>query len=287
MSEDAPPPAPETLPDLPEGAFAEVIGDPIEQSKSPVIHAHWLAERGLVADYRRKRVGKGGLEAYLADRRGNPAWMGCNVTMPVKLEAIRACEDATDRAVAAGAANIIVPREGRLVAGNSDVGAVMLLLARLHEAERPMHRIHLFGSGGAARAVLVAAAGLGHHGIVIHARDLKKATALAVQFDLAHAPVPLDTPPDGAGVVNATPLGMVGRQCLNCDVSDLDEDGWVFDMVSAPVETELLKAARKRGLGIVDGIDMLVEQAAASFGLFFGIAPKRERDDELFARLRG
>ncbi|MCJ7421171.1 shikimate dehydrogenase family protein [Sphingomicrobium astaxanthinifaciens] len=283
------PPAPTSAPApaLPEGAYAEVIGDPIAQSKSPEIHAHWLAaDAGLAARYERTRVGRDGLADYLAQRRGDPAWLGCNVTMPIKLEAIRLADEATDRAVAAGAANLLLPREGRVIAGNSDVGAVMLLLARLHEAGRPMARLHLYGTGGAARAVLVAAAALGHGGIVIHARNLQKAVQLAVQFGLAYQPVPLDTPPEGDGVINATPLGMVGRECLNCDVSRLGEEGWVFDMVSAPVETDLLKAAKARGLGIVDGIDMLVEQAAASYELFFGRAPDRRDDAALLARLR-
>ncbi|WP_265587464.1 shikimate dehydrogenase family protein [Sphingomicrobium arenosum] len=271
---------------LPDNAYAEVIGSPIEQSKSPLIHAHWLKELGLAADYRRREVGKDGLHAYLAEKRVDPAWLGCNVTMPVKLEAIRLADEATDRAVTTGAANMLVPRDGKIVAGNSDVGAVMLLLARLHEAGRPMARIHLYGTGGAARAVLVAAASLGHNGIVIHARDVQKAVKLAVQFGLAYAPVPLDTPPQGDGIINATPLGMVGHECLNCDVSGLGENGWVFDMVSAPVETMLLKAAKAKGLGIVDGIDMLVEQAASSFELFFGQPPKRADDEALFARLR-
>ncbi|MCJ8191163.1 shikimate dehydrogenase family protein [Sphingomicrobium aestuariivivum] len=273
-------------PPLPDGAYAEVIGDPIEQSKSPLIHRHWLDELGLAADYRRARVGKDGLEAYLAEKRGDPAWLGCNVTMPVKLEAIRIADEATDRAVTTGAANMLVPRDHKIIAGNSDVGAVMLILASLHEAGRPMARLHLYGTGGAARAVLVAAASLGLTGIVIHARDVQKAVQLAVQFGLAYEPVPLDVRPAGDGIINATPLGMVGHDCLNCDVSKLVPEGWVFDMVSAPVETELLRAAKKRGLGIIDGIDMLVEQAASSFELFFGQPPRREDDAALFEKLR-
>ncbi|MEN3972570.1 shikimate dehydrogenase [Sphingomicrobium sp. XHP0235] len=267
--------------------YAEVIGDPIEQSKSPIIHSFWLKEAGIEADYRRTRVEEKGLAAYLDARRKDPDWRGCNVTMPLKLEAIRLADGATDRAVAAGAANMILPQDAKLIAGNSDVGAVMLLLARLHEGGRPMERIHLLGTGGAARAVLVATRALDHPGVVIHARNRQKAVKLAVEFGLAHAPVGLDEPPDGSGIVNATPLGMVGNECLSCDVSQIDADGWVFDMVSAPVETELLRNAKARGLGIVDGIDMLVEQAAASFELFFGQPPKRARDDELFAMLRG
>ena len=267
--------------------FAEVIGDPIEQSKSPRIHAHWLETSNIAGDYRRHRVGKGEMADYLAERRADPDWRGCNVTMPVKYDALAAADIRSDLAIAANAANLLVPRGDGLAAGNSDVGAILHVLRGLHDAGRPMRHIALYGTGGAARAVLVAARAVELHAITIHARDLQAAVKLAVEFGLSREPVALDVPPQADGIVNATPLGMVGHRCLNCDVGGIADDGWVFDMVTAPVETELLVAARARGLSLADGIDMLVEQAAASFEAFFGSAPNRERDDELFAMLRG
>ena len=96
--------------------FAEVIGDPIAQSKSPAIHRFWLEALGIDADYRAERVGRAEFKAYLADRRANPLWRGCNVTMPLKLDALFAADDPTDHATAAGAANLLVVKAGRLVA---------------------------------------------------------------------------------------------------------------------------------------------------------------------------
>lgn len=64
-------------------AYAEVIGDPIVQSKSPVIHGFWLAELGIDADYRAAHVTAEGLADYIAARRRDEAWRGCNVTMPI------------------------------------------------------------------------------------------------------------------------------------------------------------------------------------------------------------
>lgn len=266
--------------------FAEVIGDPIAGSKSPVIHRFWLERSAIAGTYRKELVKRGGLADYLARRQSNPDWVGCNVTMPLKLDAVSAADEVTDRAVAAGAANILLKQQDRLVAGNSDVGAVMLLLAQLHESGRAMDRITLFGNGGAARAVLVACRSVGLTNIVIHARDMTRATKLAVEFGLRHAPRPMDAEVSGSGIINATPLGMQGHDCLNCDVSRLDEEGWVFDLVSAPARTKLIDAADKRGLATIDGIDMLVEQAAASFGLFFRAPPPRQHDAALFAMLR-
>ncbi|MCM8558085.1 shikimate dehydrogenase family protein [Sphingomicrobium sediminis] len=266
--------------------YAEVIGDPIEHSKSPIIHKHWFEVAGMEADYRRTRVGEGEVEAYLEKRRADADWRGCNVTMPIKFEALEQADVKSDLAIAASAANMLIPHEGGLAAGNSDVGAIVMVLKALHEAGRAMTHVALYGTGGAARAVLVAARTVGLHAITIHARDRQKAIKLAVEFGLSREPRTMADAPQADGVINATPLGMVGHRCLSCDVAGIDENGWVFDMVTAPVETELVKSARARGLEIKDGIDMLVEQAAVSFEAFFDAPPKRERDDELFARLR-
>src|SRR5688572_22306096 len=95
-------------------AYAEVIGDPIEHSRSPDIHRFWLEALGIDADYRRQLVRAGEIDAYVARVRIDPAWRGSNVTMPLKRLALDLAEEATDRAVAAGAANLLVMRDGKL-----------------------------------------------------------------------------------------------------------------------------------------------------------------------------
>ena len=79
---------------------------------------------------------------------------------------------------------------------------------------------------------------------------------------------------------------MAGRDCLNCDLERMPEQGWVFDMVYDPAETPLIGEARKRGLQTVDGLAMLVEQAATSFKLFFGKEAPRDRDADLWQKLK-
>ncbi len=267
-------------------AFAEVIGDPIEQSRSPDIHAFWLDALKIDADYRRRRVTEADLPAYVARVRADPLWRGSNVTMPLKRIALDLAEEATDRAVAASAANLLLMREGKLFAANTDVGAIAALVDRARKAGRLMNSITLFGCGGAARAALVALKLLGIDQVRIQARDMAAATKLAVEFGLALAPRPLLDPVDSDSLINATPLGMEGFACLNCDLSLLPAEGLVFDMVSVPADTPLIVAAKDRGLAVVSGLDMLVEQAATSFKLMFGVEPPRDRDADLFARLR-
>lgn len=266
--------------------YAEVIGDPVNHSMSPVIHTFWLTALGIDGSYGRRTVSRAELPDYIAEKRADPGWRGSNVTMPLKLDAVAMADEATDRAVAAGAANVLMVRDGRLGAANTDVGAIATLLARLHEAKAAMGSVTLLGTGGAARAALVGLHLVGLTMVRIQARDLGEATKLAVEFGLETAPVPFTEPIVSDGLINATPLGMPGRECLNCDLQRMPDRGWVFDMVYEPAETPLIAAARQRGLQLADGLAMLVEQAAESFKLFFGADAPRDRDAQLWQMLR-
>ncbi len=267
-------------------AAAEVIGDPIDHSLSPAIHSFWIEALGLEARYGRRQVSRAELPAYLADKRADPAWRGSNVTMPLKLDAVALADGAADWAVAAGAATVLMIREGKLVAANTDVGAIVALLKRLDQAKARMDSVILLGNGGAARAALVALKLVGISNVRIQARDLGEAVKLAVEFGLDVEPELFTAPIVSDGLINATPLGMPGRDCLNCELDRMPDQGWVFDMVYDPDETPLIGAGKARGLHTVDGLHMLVEQAATSFKLFFGQDPPRDRDAELWQTLK-
>jgi shikimate dehydrogenase len=266
--------------------FAEVIGDPVDHSLSPAIHGFWLEALQIDASYGRRRVTRAELPAYLAEKRSDPNWRGSNVTMPLKLDAVTLADGASDRAVAAGAANLIMMRDGRLIAANTDVGAIDVLLVALQRAKARMGSVTLLGNGGAARAALVALKLVGVTNVRIQARDLAEARKLAVEFGLGPTPAILTAPIVSDGLINATPLGMAGRECLNCDLNRMSPGGWVFDMVYDPDETPLMEAARAAGLQVVSGRQMLVEQAATSFELFFGQKPPRDRDAQLWHLLK-
>lgn len=265
--------------------YAEVIGDPVAQSKSPAIHRFWMNALQIEGDYRATRINRAELPDYLSERRADPAWRGCNVTMPLKLDALLLADDASDRATAAGAANLLVHQGGKLLAANSDVGAIRDLLAPL-VTEGQETPIVLLGNGGAARAVLLALRSLEAGPVFLQARDLAEATRLAVEFRTGRQPRRFDTPIDSMGLINATPLGMSGVAPAWIDIGGMANGGWVLDLVSAPLPTPLLARAAARGLTVIDGLSVLVEQAADSFELLFGAKPPRNRDAELFAMLR-
>lgn len=267
-------------PDLP---VAEVIGDPVSHSRSPVIHRFWLETLGIEGDYRANRVGRNELATFIAGRRTELNWRGCNVTMPLKLDALMLADKSSDRAAAAGAANLLFVQEGELLAANTDVGAVARLLEPL---ARESESITLLGNGGAARAVLVALRLLGISEIRLQARDLSEARKLAVEFDMPEEPVRFDTPIASSGLINATPLGMTDHPPFELDISSMPGGGWVMDMVTDPDPTVLIRQAGTRGLKTIDGLAILIEQAAESFELLFKQSAPRDKDAELLIRLR-
>ena len=113
-------------------------------------------------------------------------------------------------------------------------------------------------------------------------RNPVKAADLLSTFGLRGGALPIAAAaPPCALLVNASVLGMAGQPPLDLDLAALPDDAIVYDVVYAPLETRLLKAARNRGLDTIDGLDMLIGQAAVAFAIFFGAEPPRDRDDEL------
>lgn len=264
--------------------YAEVIGDPISHSKSPLIHNFWLAALGRHADYRASHVLAADLAAYFASRRDDPGWRGCNVTLPHKLAVLDHVADPGGIRDSIGAANTIFRAEdGALVATNTDAAG---FFAPIADIDWSGANAVVIGSGGAARAVLfaLARAGVGH--VALMSRSPLKAVALLAHFGLKGRVIGFDAPlPAAALLVNASPLGMDGQSSLVIDLSTLAADAIVYDLVYVPLVTGLLDDAQQQGFVTVDGLDMLVGQAALAFELFFGVAPPRGDDDALRQRL--
>ena len=266
--------------------YAEVIGDPIAHSLSPAIHQHWLERAELTADYRAFHVEQADLARYLTSRRDDPDWRGCNVTLPHKVAVLELVDDADAVRASVGAANTVVRRaDGALFATNTDPGGFWAPVAEMDLAGRP---VAVLGGGGAARAVLWALAQVGVGEVTVLNRNVLKASALLARLGLKGRALPLDAPlPPAALLVNATALGMRGQAPLPIDLSPLPDDSVVYDLVYAPLETPLLAQARARGLATVDGLEMLIAQAALAFELLFGTPPPDGDDEALRERLIG
>ena len=260
--------------------YAEVIGDPIAHSKSPLIHGFWLDALGIDAEYSAVHVTPDELADYFASRRTDPHWRGCNITVPHKVATLDHLGDPGDVRGTIGATNLALRGEdGALTAANTDAGGFYAPLAGIDLAGKP---VTVIGAGGAARAVLFALSKMAVGPVTVLNRTPLKAAALLARFGLKGQALPLTVPlPPCALLVNASTLGMVGQPPLDLDLSPLPEDALVYDLVYAPLETPLLAQARDRDLDTIDGLEMLVAQAAIAFEALFGQEPPRERDDEL------
>ena len=267
--------------------YAEVIGDPIAQSRSPLIHRFWLENLGLEGDFVRTQVTSGSLGDHLQRRREDSRWRGCNVTIPHKIAILDHLDRIDEGGV--GAVNCVV-REGSGLRGlNTDVLGIEEALAGAARGG-PMV---LIGAGGAARAAMAWLRHQGIRDIRVVARDEGKAEALLADFSCtgrAFTPAKAcDAVADAAGMLNATPLGMRGFPAMPADLLDalngMARDGFVLDMVYSPIDTELLKRAARLGLTAVDGLAMLIGQARSAFRLFFGEAPPAAADPALRALL--
>ncbi|MGI4879815.1 MAG: shikimate dehydrogenase [Janthinobacterium lividum] len=268
-------------------ASAGVIGWPVAHSKSPLIHRFWLAKLGMDGDYGRFAVAPEHLGAAI---RALPALglCGVNVTAPHKVEVMRYLDHVAPLAARVGAVNAVVIEDEMLGGYNTDIDGVGEALRGI---DLSGSSIVIVGAGGAARAAFAALAGARQAGIWVVSRDPQRAAETAREFDIAGIGVPM------AGIagcfatadliINASPRGMRGQPEFAPDVLSalVGPATTVFDMVYAPLETPLLAAARERGLRTIDGLRMLVGQAAAAFELFFGTPAPREHDAELRALL--
>jgi shikimate dehydrogenase len=264
--------------------YAEVIGDPIAHSKSPLIHKFWLEKLQIDGDYRATLVVPADLEKFVASRSSDPSWRGCNVTIPHKIAVMDYVADPGLVRQSIGAMNTIARgEEDQFFGTNTDAAGFYAPIA--DEALEGAH-VAVIGNGGAARAVLFALARCAVAEVTLLVRNPLRGAALLAHFGLKGSVQKLEAPLQPVSLlVNASSLGMVGQPPLPIDLSAMPDDALVYDLVYAPLATPLLQAAERRGLATVGGLEMLIGQAAVAFELFFGAPPPREDDEDLRALL--
>jgi shikimate dehydrogenase len=256
---------------------AFVCGHPIAHSRSPKIHAHWLARYRLSGSYEAVDVAPGDFEAFVSSLAGG-TFVGGNVTLPHKEAAFRAVDRRDDAAERIGAVNTLWLERGLLHGSNTDAYGFAANLDEHAPGWAHAGTAVVLGAGGAARAVLYALKARGFRDIRIVNRTLERARLLAREFGPAFSAHPLaatgELLGDAALLVNTTSVGMHGEAELPLDLGHLRDSALVTDIVYVPLETPLLAAARRRGLKTVDGLGMLLHQAAPGFERWFGVKPE-------------
>ncbi len=259
--------------------LAGVMGWPIAQSRSPVLHNFWIKQHGLRGTYVPFAIPPGQLAAAL--RALHPlGFAGCNLTIPHKQAAMQIVDEVDETAKAIGAIScVIVRKDGSLSGTNNDwYGFTHNILEFVPDWRVVDGVAVVIGAGGGARAVVYGLLQRGAREIRICNRTLARAQALAKDFGSAVRAVAWEQRHDaldGAAIlVNTTSQGMTGQPPLDLSLDRLPASALVNDIVYIPRETPLLAAARARGNPIVTGLGMLLHQGVRAWKAWFGIEPK-------------
>ena len=271
--------------------LAGVIGAPIAHSRSPALFGYWLRRYGLRGFYIPMEIAQADLAETL---RTLPklGFVGVNVTIPHKETVLQIADIVTDRAALIGAANTLIFRkDGKIHADNTDGSGFVANLRQNAPMWAPAAGpAAVLGAGGAARAVIAALIEMGVPELRIANRTRARAEALRsdfgaklVVYDWVQAGNMLD---DCVTVVNTTSLGMVGKPDFKVPLDALSPQAVVTDLVYTPLRTHFLDTAQAMSCTTVDGLGMLLHQAAPGFERWFGLRPDVDEDTRQ-AVLRG
>jgi shikimate dehydrogenase len=253
-----------------------VIGHPVRHSLSPLLHNTAFASLGLNWQSAAFDVAPGQVAGALSGVRAL-GFAGLSVTMPHKDAVVALVDECSDVAAALGAANCVWNRQGTLRGENTDGVGFVASLARGADFDPDGKRCLIVGAGGAARAVALALAGAGAAAVTVRNRTAARGATVAA---LAGAVGRLGSVEDDEDVaqadlvVNATPIGMAGMdtpEAWPVDPSLLHAGQVAADLIYAPRPTRWLAAAAAAGARPVDGLGMLVHQAAAQLELWTGL----------------
>lgn len=257
--------------------LAGVIGAPISHSKSPALHGYWLNRYGIKGHYIPLHVDQSDLKEVL-QAMPKMGFVGANVTIPHKETVLGLADIVTDRAALIGAANTLIFRpDGKLYADNTDGYGFVENLRSSIAWDPKSGPAAVLGAGGASRAVIASLLEVGVPEIRLSNRTRTRSDVLRTEFgakvvvcEWVNAGDMLD---GATTVVNTTSLGMVGQPELKISFDRLSPKAVVTDLVYTPLRTAFLERAVDIGCQTVDGLGMLLHQAAPGFERWFGQRP--------------
>lgn len=254
---------------------AAVIGHPVKHSKSPRIHQYWMQQNGIEGTYGTIDIKPENLESDI-QRLADQGLNGFNVTVPHKEALLALCDELDETARAIGAVNTVKIEDGRLYGYNTDAyGFIENLRQSQPDYDFENGSAVILGAGGAARAAIYGLQQAGLENITLTNRTQERAEALAEEFgcEVAAWKDRDRILKNKTLLVNTTTLGMSGKDVLKMDLYDLPVHAVVYDIVYAPLLTDLLLSAQDNGFHAVTGIGMLLHQARPAFELWTGILP--------------
>ncbi len=259
-------------------ARAFVCGWPVEHSRSPIIHKYWLNQAGLDGAYIKQAVSPDHFAAFLSKLEAS-GFVGGNITIPHKERAFQLVDHADTVAASLQAVNTVWLKNGQLHGANTDAyGFLANLDQRAPGWDSGANKTAIvLGAGGAARAIVYGLRLRKFTSIELVNRTLERAQEIAGAFRSGVIARKWQELPDLLGgaslLVNTTSLGMQAKPPLEIDLSPLQPDCLVTDIVYVPLQTGLLQQANRLGLKTVDGLGMLLHQAVPAFEKWFGVKP--------------
>lgn len=268
---------------IPKKAF--VCGWPIKHSRSPMIHSYWLKKYDLCGSYEKIAISPDDLPKFLRGLKSQ-GYAGGNFTIPHKETVLQSVDKIDEAAELIGAVNTIWFDEDELNGGNTDwIGFAKNMdqfAVEWDGSEKQKKPVIVLGAGGAARGIIYALQQRGFENIILVNRTKANADKISGEFpgniqtasfeDLAKLTRDIGL------LVNTTSLGMSGTNPLPSVlidyIAELPKTVIVSDIVYIPLQTELLREASKLGMKTVDGLGMLLHQAAPGFEKWFGIMPE-------------
>jgi shikimate dehydrogenase len=277
---------------VPKTFLTGLIGAPIAHSAAPAMHEAAARDLGVRVHYQLIEVAGARREKLrtLLDGVRHLGFAGVNVTYPYKEAVVGLLDELSPAAAAIGAVNTVVVRNGRLIGYNTDSTGFARAAADLAAALK-QGNVALIGAGGVGKAIAFALAGLGVADLRIFDVDGARAANLASLVGSHGRAVAVGSVEDAvrgaAGIVNATPVGMLPNRQSPVPETLLHDGMWVADAVYYPLWTPLLLAAKATGARVMTGRELAIHQAADAFELFTGLKPSADVMGKAFDRIVG
>lgn len=266
----------------------DVIGDPIDHSKSPLIHGTALDVLDIPYNYRKVRVEKGNLKAYITEAK-HFGISGFNLTMPHKVDILPYLDFIDEEAKRFNSVNTVLIKSGKLYGYNTDGKGFTYAMSELGVFAKDKN-IVILGAGGVVSTLALKLELEGAKSIAVVNRTLSSADNIVKVLNIPTRALTLNTENLKSAVqdcdilVNATPLGMEGihkdfddlsfMDCLKCGAL-------VYDLIYNPSETKFLKSAKNHGFATLNGMGMLIYQGLLADEIFLerklDFAPIKEK----------
>ena len=265
-----------------------VIGKPVKHSLSPLIHNYWINKYQLGLEYKKMEVEKELLPSLIENIREGKI-TGLNITLPYKKDIISYIDEVSHTAKDIGAINTVFLRGNKVYGENTDGIGFTRALEKKTKFNFPNKSIYILGAGGASYGIISELIKKKVKKIYVTNRTKQRTIQLLNFFKTKNKEINLefveweDLVPnsDVDLIINTTSFGMKDNECLKIDINNIRDTLIFVDIIYSPKETELLKLFKKEGFVCMNGLSMLIEQAAVSFELWFNISLNNKDIEEV------